>query len=354
MNSRFNLMQDLLNQGKFFKLVCGAGNEDAEEVKRLTVLYTLAGAAGMDISANMKVVDACMTGIDYAFYIAGKYDLKISHRPFITVSVGMPGDHHVRKALINLKDCITCNLCIPVCPTDAIPEELKVIEEKCIGCGNCSAVCPVNVISYYHNEKELLEILPKCMAAGAEHIELHAAVAEDEYIMREWGIINRVNPKNHLSMCLDRLHLSDFALEERIKKAKAISGDRLIIQADGYPMSGGEDDFNTTLQAIATTDIINKRFNKKPDKKTGKMVYKSKNEINILVSGGTNSLTAALARQNDVRFQGVSIGTFARKIVKEYISQPDFYKNDDIIRKGFPVAKGLVDANVGTHPLNPL
>jgi len=49
--TRFEQMQELLDSSKYFKLVCGAGNEDAEEVKRLTVLYTLAGAKGMDVSA---------------------------------------------------------------------------------------------------------------------------------------------------------------------------------------------------------------------------------------------------------------------------------------------------------------
>jgi flagellar basal body rod protein FlgG len=40
-----------------------------------------------------------------------------------------------------------------------------------------------------------------------------------------------------------------------------ISGDKLMIQADGYPMSGGEDNYNTTLQAISCADVINKKFN---------------------------------------------------------------------------------------------
>ena len=53
---RFQQMQELLDTSKYFKLVCGAGNEDAEEVKRLTILYTLAGAKGMDVSANVHVV----------------------------------------------------------------------------------------------------------------------------------------------------------------------------------------------------------------------------------------------------------------------------------------------------------
>ena len=50
-------------------------------------------------------------------------------------------------------------------------------------------------------------------------------------------------------------------MENRIKLAKDLVKDRLIIQADGYPMSGGEDNFNTTLQAVATADVVNKAFN---------------------------------------------------------------------------------------------
>ena len=51
--NRFDSMQNLLDTGKYFKLVCGAGNEDCEEVKRLTILYTLAGAKGMDIILSL-------------------------------------------------------------------------------------------------------------------------------------------------------------------------------------------------------------------------------------------------------------------------------------------------------------
>ena len=133
MSPRFDQMATLLAEGKYFKLVCGAGNEDAEEVKRLSVLYTLAGAKGLDISANVEVVKSCMEGVDLAFDLADKFNINLKIRPFIMVSVGMPGDHHVRKSVINLDTCIKCDLCIPVCPTDAIPESLVVIEDKCIG-----------------------------------------------------------------------------------------------------------------------------------------------------------------------------------------------------------------------------
>ena len=347
-SSRFVEMATLLEKGKYFKLVCGAGNEDTEEVKRLTVLYTLAGAKGMDISANVDVVKACMEGIDLAFNLSNEFGINLKIRPFIMVSVGMPGDHHVRKSFINLDTCLKCDLCIPVCPTDAIPESLVVIKEKCIGCGNCSAICPrSDIIHYEHNERSLRTLLPECLDAGAEQIELHAAVADDEFIMQEWKMVSEVCPDGHISMCLDRLHLSNFSFENRIEKAKEIAQERLIIQSDGYPMSGGEDDYNTTLQAIATADILNKKFNMTLRKRTNSLIYKKHNEVNQLLSGGTNSLTAKLARQANVRFQGASLGTFARQIVKDIVDDKDFYNNKELIRKGYTIASELVVSNVG-------
>lgn len=348
MNDRFETMQRLLDTRKYFKLVCGAGNEDAEEVKKLVLLYTLAGAKGMDVSANINVVEHAMEGIDLAFELASKFGIHLETRPFITVSVGMPGDHHVRKAFIDLDACIHCDLCIPVCPTDAIPTELIIITERCIGCGNCSAICPkADIISYSNNQRELRELLPKCLEAGAEHIELHAAVADDTAIMDEWKIVSDANPHGHISMCLDRLHLSNFTFEERVRKALDIAGERLIIQSDGYPMSGGADDYNTTLQAIATADVLNKKFNMTIDKKNKILKYKNKTVVNQLLSGGTNSLTAVLADQCGVRFQGASLGTFARKLVKKIINNPNFYENDELIKQGYLIAKKLVLENVG-------
>jgi ferredoxin len=352
MNYRFKQMQSLLDDRKYFKLVCGAGNEDAEEVKRLTVLYTLAGAKGLDVSASPKVVRFCMEGIDLAFELANKFGIILNIRPFIMVSVGMPGDHHVRKSYINLDTCLKCDLCIPVCPTDAIPKELIVIKDKCIGCGNCSAICPKSdIIHYEHNNRELETLLPDCLTAGAEQIELHAAIADDTAIMQEWQLVSDVNPDGHISMCLDRLHLSNFAFEERVRKAKEIAGERLIIQSDGYPMSGGEDDFNTTLQAIATADVLNKKFNMKLRKAKNVLIYKKENEVDQLLSGGTNSLTAILADQTGVKFQGASLGTFARKIVKDAINNENFYEDIDNIKKGYLIARELVVANIGEPDL---
>ena len=96
--SRFGLYRDLLKSSLFFKLVCGAGNEDVKEVEYLSYVYTLAGCAGFDVSASPEIVSAAKKGINAAFTKARELNISIPFEPIITVSVGMPGDHHVRKA----------------------------------------------------------------------------------------------------------------------------------------------------------------------------------------------------------------------------------------------------------------
>ena len=382
MNTRYDILKSSLQHQNCFKMICGAGNEDKAQVKKLAFVYTLAGATILDVSANPEVVKSASEGIDLAFSYADKLNVELKTRPFIMVSIGMPGDHHVRKSYIDPMTCIGCSLCIPVCPTDAIPKDfiLKldmfkdlggtfesedqskeiVVKDLCIGCGKCSNICPKKeVISYRHNARELMILLPKCMEAGAELFELHAAVGEDDITMEEWELVNKINPNNYNSMCLDRLNLGNLRLEHRIAEAKKVGGDRVIIQADGYPMSGGENDYNTTLQAISCADVINKKFNMRINKKremdrlgkqkiSSKKVYKpidEKDNVPILLSGGTNSLSKELADKVDVRINGVAIGTFARDLIEEFIVVDDFYDNHEKIKSAYTLAKNLVTVN---------
>ena len=335
--NRFGLYKDLLNSSKYFKLVCGAGNEDKDEVEYLSYIYTIAGCAGFDVSANPGVVLSAKKGIDKAFKKAKDLKIEIPFTPFITVSVGMPGDHHVRKAFIT-NDCVSCNLCIPSCPTDAIPKSLNIIQDLCIGCGNCEAVCPpaAKAIGYNHNSKELLKILPKCVEAGAESIELHAGVPDDASTLKEWEIVSQSIPNGMISMCLDRKHLSNESLIERIEAAQSIANDRLIIQADGIPMSGGTDDFNTTLQAVSIADVINKKL---------KMKKESFYNLPILISGGTNTYTGSLARQCGVKFNGITIGTHARKVISDHRESPS-RMSDQALLMAVSKAKSLINRNL--------
>jgi hypothetical protein len=105
-----------------------------------------------------------------------------------------------------------------------------------------------------------------------------------------------------------------------------------MIQADGAPMSGGQDDYNTTLQAIATADIV----------------AKAGVPVKILASGGTNSRTRDLADLCGVPIHGVSLGTFARKAVRRWISRKDFGDDLASLREAVAVAEDLVRRNTGT------
>ena len=383
MNDRYENLKKKLIENKCFKVICGAGNEDKEEVKKISFIYSLAGATLLDVSANPEVVRASLEGINLANEFNSKYNIGVQNKPYIVVSVGMPGDHHVRKSYIDPQTCIGCKVCIPVCPTKAIPENFVenldyfkqlggnfneqnqdkeiVVKDLCIGCGKCSAICPKdNIISYRHPKNELEKLLPECIDAGAESIELHAGVSEDNLTLDEWEIIQQSNPNQFNSVCLDRLNLSNFLLENRIEKIKNISKDKLIIQADGIPMSGGENDYNTTLQAIACADIINKKFNMRKNIKeksisggkasiSSKKIYRTSGHklgIFILVSGGTNQKTKKLAELTNVRVNGVSIGTYARDIIHQDIKQDNFLKDKDLIISSYKTAKKLVDANL--------
>ena len=383
MKNRYENLKKKLIENKCFKVICGAGNEDKDEVKKISFIYSLAGATLLDVSANPEVVSASLEGINLANEFNSKYNIGVQNKPYIVVSVGMPGDHHVRKSYIDPQTCIGCKICIPVCPTKAIPENFVenldyfkqlggnfdeqnqdkeiVVKDLCIGCGKCSAICPKdNIISYRHPKNELKKLLPECIDAGAESIELHAGVSEDNLTLDEWEIIMQSNPNQFNSVCLDRLNLSNFFLTNRIEKIKNISKDKLIIQADGIPMSGGENDYNTTLQAIACADVINKKFNMRKNIKeksitggkasiSSKKVYRTSGHklgIFILVSGGTNQKTKKLADLTNVRVNGVSIGTYARDIIHQDIKQDNFLNDKNLIISSYKTAKKLVDANL--------
>jgi len=330
MTNRYNELKNILREGEYFKVVCGAGNEDSEEVRKLALVYTLAGAVGIDVSANVEVVEAAMKGIDKAYDLVESIGKEIKTRPFITVSVGLKGDPHVRKANVNAEKCSQCGLCLDVCEQNAINEDFNVADIRCVGCGKCAESCPFEAITFYTRKVNFNEILPECLEAGAENIELHAIIDDDDSVMSEWRIIDGLAQNNFVSMCLDRSQLSDNHLINRINAVYEISGERTIIQADGAPMSGGSDNFNTTLQAVAIADIIRK----------------SKTPVMILASGGTNSKTGQLARICNVPVNGVSVGTFARKIISDLITSKNFESNLCLMKNAVAIAEKLVQDNL--------
>ena len=68
-------------------------------------------------------------------------------------------------ALVKADDCIGCEACVPVCPTESMRmlEENNVAwskPETCDGkekCGKCGEVCPVECIAYVAENDSQLE-----------------------------------------------------------------------------------------------------------------------------------------------------------------------------------------------------
>lgn len=311
------MLKELLETKHCFKLVCGAGNEDIEEIKRLVYLYAVAGCRFFDLSANGDVILAAKEALD----IAKVYDA------YLCVSVGIKNDPHVKKAVIDYDRCVNCGACEEICPEGVI-HYAKVKKEKCIGCGRCWRVCSRAAISYISEEKDLNEVLPKIVETGIDCIELHAMGLNDEEVFSKWKYIND-NFEGLLSICTSRGQLSDEAMVKRIEKMlenrKPYS---TIVQSDGFPMSGGDDNYKSTLQAVAT----------------GEIVQNAKLPVYLILSGGTNAKTTELAKMCDISYHGVAVGSYARKIVRRYVERPDFWTNPVVLNSALEIAKPLIDS----------
>lgn len=75
----------------------------------------------------------------------------------------------------------------------------------------------------------------------------------------------------------------------------------------------------------------------------GKLIQSANLPVYILLSGGTNSKTAELAGSHGVNINGVAMGSYARKIIKEYIEKEDFYTNKSLFNMALGRAKKLIE-----------
>ena len=129
-----------------------------------------------------------------------------------------------------------------------------------------------------------------------------------------------------LCISVDRSGLGDKKLIEQVGQMVSIREPyTTIIQADGVAMSGNNDEFGTTLQAVATAQ----------------MFENSKIPAYIMMSGGTNSKSIELAKLCNVKPHCLAVGSYARKIVKEYLNQ-DIYNKPDAMEKAVNIATDFV------------
>lgn len=317
------MLKDLLENNQCFKLVCGAGNEDAEEVEKLVTIYSLAGCQFFDVCAKPEIVDATKKGIQNS---------GIEQDRYICVSVGISGDPHITKALINKDLCITCGACKSICPHDAIAYEngFKVNESRCIGCSKCLNICPQKSISMYSKIQDYEEVLPDLIAKGIDCIEFHAISTDEDDVDKNWAILNNLY-EGMLCISLDRSELGDKKLKERVNRLLSSRKPyTTIIQADGVAMSGNDDEYGTTLQAVATAQLF----------------QNAKMPVYIMMSGGTNIKSTQLTKMCGVYPNCLAVGSYARKIVKDYLQMKDLLSNPDALNKAVEIARNLVQTSL--------
>ena len=318
------MLKDILDKKHCFKLVCGCGNEDEKEVEKLVALYSKAGCNFFDLCAKPEIVDAAKRGLDFA---------GIKEDRYLCVSVGIDGDPHTYKAFINKDLCIGCGMCKDVCPHEAIISKnglYEIIQKRCIGCGHCVKECGSGEIVLRAIPQDLEEIMPPLIAKGIDCIELHAIGEDEDEVDEKWNYLNKVFD-GLLCISIDRSKLGDEKLLERVKRMLSVRKPfTTIVQADGIAMSGSVNDYRTTLQSIAITEF-----------------FASKNlPAYIMSSGGTNAKATELAKLCGVPQNALAVGSYARKIVKDYVSREDFLTNEEVFNKALKIAKNLVETSL--------
>lgn len=307
-------LKEYLDSKQAFKLILGANNENYREITNLTALYSLAGCRFFDINASYEALNAAVLGLEYS----KKTNCSLC------ISVGANDDLHLSKCKINPSICTKCNICSGLCVQGAI-KDFKIEEKKCIGCSACKNACKYGAIEVYQKStpwQENFEIFKKYCSC----VEFHIMSKNIEEINTKWDFLCS-NFDGFLSISVNH---STFGNIDLIKQLKAMLQKRkpytTIIQADGVPMSGTKEDYRTTLQAIAMADFIERE---------NLQTY-------IHVSGGTNTLTKKLSDKFNININGVAMGSYARKAVREYIEKDDFLKNKKAFNKALKIAKKII------------
>lgn len=317
------MLKDLLEKRQCFKLVCGAGNEDGAEVEKLVTVYSLAGGQFFDVCAKKEIVLAAKRGLENA---------GIEDNRYLCVSVGIAGDPHITKAQIDENRCVSCGKCKEVCIHDAIcqSEKMEIVQARCLGCGVCQKICPACAIGMYSKIQDYKEILPEIIDLGIDCIEFHAISEDENEVNERWAEINELFD-GMLCISLDRSELGDKKLKQRVERLlKVRKPFTTIIQADGVAMSGKDDEYATTLQAVATAQ----------------MFQNAKFPAYIMMSGGTNTKSAELAKTCAVAPNCLAVGSFARKIVKNYLQKENLLSDSVALNEAVSIAKNLINVTL--------
>ena len=296
-----------LQQGRWVKLICGAGNQDLAAIEDLCAIYALAGVHCIDVAADLAVAAAARRGMAWA-------EARGAARPWLMVSLSDGDDPHFRKARFDPATCpADCpRPCQRVCPALAIGDQGGVLAERCYGCGRCLPACPLGLIS----EQQVLlsaEAVPALLqTVQPDAVELHTQAG------RQTGFAERLQQLQASGLQLRRLAVScglERGAQARVNapplNARELAGElwqrfqllrsagyRPLWQLDGRPMSG---DVGTGTARAAVKLLAQVRPWAPPGP--------------LQLAGGTNAGTLALLEPGSGA-AGVAFGGMARSLLQ--------------------------------------
>ncbi|MGY2715962.1 Fe-S-cluster-containing hydrogenase component 2 [Thermostichus sp. MS-CIW-22] len=309
-----------LQQGTWFKLICGASFHHLPSIRELAFLYTLAGADCIDVAADPAIVQAAQEGIRRA----QAEDPQVGS-PWLMVSVNDGEDVHFRKAVLTDPVCpADCpQPCLAVCPPHALiragtSTQVHIRAELCYGCGRCEPVCPHQRIATQGYQVAAAEILPSLLELGVEAVEIHTRIGRQSQFAQLWGSLK---PWLRWLRAVSISFNDGPGLEVYLRDLLALMDplpEVLIWQVDGRPMSGD-------LGAGAGKATL----------KLARKVLSMGLPGYVQLAGGTNGQTVSLL---DPRWpvSGVAFGSYARQLVATYL------EGGPGLAGGIPVAKQLV------------
>jgi Fe-S-cluster-containing hydrogenase component 2 len=309
-----------LQEGNWFKLICGASFQDLPTIRSLTLAYTLAGADCIDVAADPAAIAAAREGLLAASKLlevaASKGFVRRGGLPWLMVSLNDGEDPHFRKAEFDASQCpLDCpRPCERICPAQAIhfaelgQGDSGVIDRRCYGCGRCLPVCPSQLIVTRSSVSAPAAIASLIQELGIDAIEIHTQVGREQDFRRLWQAIAPWCSQLKLLAisCSDRPQLTEYLryLSDLIGSLPCA----LIWQADGRPMSG-DIGRGTTHAAI----------------KLAQKVLAAKLPGYVQLAGGTNHHTVTKLRslgmlkpgQNlkGASIAGIAYGSYGRSLL---------------------------------------
>ena len=237
-------------------------------IRRLVMVYALAGVDCIDVAADVAVVAAARQGLADAVTVARRLESALnsvsvtrhpvisqpyhfqSHHvlsddpPWLMVSLNDSEDPHFRKAFFNAAHCPSdCpRPCESLCPTNAIyftdqAGQGGVIPNLCYGCGRCIAVCPVDNIVAQSYLAQPEDFFPGALSQ-VDAVEIHTQVGRQRAFAALWQRLEpwRKQIKLVSVSCPDDPHIVDYLQD--LHRLMAPLNLPLIWQTDGRPMSG--------------------------------------------------------------------------------------------------------------------